>query len=67
MLHHLFENSSMLASCAYDTSEKELHVQFQNGKTYVYTDVGVDIYNDLCAAKSAGKYFNAIKNELKLK
>lgn len=62
-----FENSTMLASCDYDTKENELRVEFKNGRIYTYVDVAVDTYNNLIGAKSAGSYFNSIKKDLKLK
>lgn len=62
-----FENSSMLAGCSYDTETKELTVTFTNGKPYTYEDVDYSIYNNLIEAASAGKYFNSIKKDLKIK
>ena len=62
-----FPDSAMLASCEYDTKEKELSVTFKNGRTYVYVDVPEDTYNQLIGAKSAGGYFNSIKRDLKQK
>ena len=56
-----FTNSSMLASCEYNTTERELTVTFSNGKDYVYVDVDKQIYDDLIDAPSAGKHFNSIK------
>lgn len=65
--HYDFPDSTMLASCDYDSNEKELTVTFKNGRSYVYADVPVDIYNDLIGSKSAGRYFNSVKGELKQK
>ncbi len=59
-----FTNSSMLASCEYDTVAKELTVTFSNGKDYVYVDVDKQTYEDLINAPSAGKHFNSIKSGL---
>jgi len=56
-----FTNSSLLASCEYDTVAKELTVTFSNGKDYVYVDVDKSVYDDLIDAPSAGKHFNSIK------
>lgn len=64
---HEFKNSSMLADCSYDEEAKELTVTFQTGKQYTYVDVDKSIYDDLINAASAGKFFNAIKNQLKQK
>lgn len=62
-----FPNSSMLASCDYDSQENELTVTFNNGKSYTYVDVDKSVYDDLINALSAGKYFNQIKSGLKQK
>lgn len=59
-----FTNSSMLASCEYDTVTKELIVTFTNGKDYIYVDVDKQTYEDLINAPSAGKFFNGIKSSL---
>ena len=59
-----FTNSSMLASCEYNTVAKELTVTFKNGKDYVYIDVDKQTYEDLIDAPSAGKFFNSIKSSL---
>ena len=68
MIHKFyFIQSSMLDSCEYDDKTSELSVTFKNGRTYIYIDVSKDIYNNLIDAKSAGAYFNSIKNELKVK
>lgn len=57
----------MLASATYDTEAKELTVEFNNGRSYVYENVDVDTYNALIGAKSAGGYFNSVKKDLKVK
>lgn len=62
-----FANSSMLANCEYDDATKELIVMFLNGKQYTYVDVAKSIYEDLVNSKSAGRYFNGIKRDLKIK
>ncbi len=64
---HEFKDSSMLSSCEYNTDEKELSVQFVGGRIYTYVDVPEECYDGLITAKSAGKYFNSIKAELKMK
>lgn len=65
ILRQDFIQSSMLASAEYDTETKELTVTFTGGKQYRYVDVDRDIYMELCAAPSAGRYFNSIKSGLK--
>lgn len=62
--HFIFENSSMLKDCSYDDESSELTVTFTNGKSYTYIDVSKRTYDELIDAKSAGKYFNLIKNSL---
>lgn len=62
-----FENSSMLSSCSYNDETEELTVTFQNGNDYTYEDVDRRIYDELTNAQSAGKYFNLIKKDLKVK
>lgn len=62
-----FTNSSMLSSVSYDTETKEMTVVFLNGKQYIYEDVDKSIYDGMVKAQSAGKYFNSIKKDLKVK
>jgi hypothetical protein len=65
--HFQFENSSMLSSCDYNDESEELTVTFTNGKSYTYIDVPRRTYDELIDAKSAGKYFNLVKSQLKQK
>jgi len=67
ILNFQFENSSMLSNISYDTNNNEMSVTFTNGKIYTYVDVDRRIYDELICAKSAGKYFNLIKSNLKVK
>lgn len=67
ILNHQFEKSTMLASATYDTETKEMTLEFNGGKSYVYEDVDVNTYNGLIGAKSAGGYFASIKKGLKQK
>jgi KTSC domain len=62
-----FTSSAMLQSCGYDYETKELSVTFTNGKEYIYEDADPTIFTMLITAESAGKYFNSIKKELKVK
>jgi len=62
-----FPDSAMLASCEYNSVDKELTVTFKNGRDYIYVDVEKQIYDDLVDAPSAGRYFNSIKSQLKQK
>lgn len=67
ILRHEFKDSSMLASCEYDTDEKEMSVQFVAGKVYTYIDVPAITYEGLITAQSAGRFFNSIKSALIMK
>ena len=62
-----FMQSSMLSAAEYDEEKKELTVTFSNGKDYIYEDVDTSIYDSLITAESAGRYFNSIKGQLKIK
>lgn len=62
-----FPDSAMLASCEWNSTNSELTVTFKNGRSYVYTDVDKQVYDDLINAPSAGRQFNAIKAGLKQK
>lgn len=51
--------SSMIARIAYDDAAETLSVWFRESGRYVYYGVPRAIYEALCAAQSAGRYFNA--------
>lgn len=56
--------SSTLKHVEYDNDTKELTVMFLSGAKYVYTGVASNVFLELAAAPSKGKYFAAnIKNE----
>lgn len=57
----------MLASASYDTEASEMTLEFNGGKQYTYIDVDRRTYEELIGAKSAGKYLNLIKKDLKVK
>ena len=59
--NHIFEKSTVLDNCSYDSEKQELSITFQNGKTYRYKEVSINTFNDLIGAKSAGQYFSSIK------
>jgi hypothetical protein len=50
--------SSMIARIAYDDAAQTLSVWFRESGRYVYHGVPKAIYEALCAAQSAGRYFN---------
>jgi hypothetical protein len=50
--------SSVIKSLTYDENRKDLSVNFQSGKLYVYTPVSQQFFNKLQNAESKGKFFN---------
>ena len=54
-------DSSMIASIGYDQSQGTVEVEFRkNGQVWQYYDVPESTYNDVRAAGSLGKAFNAM-------
>jgi hypothetical protein len=51
-------NSSMMTRAAFDEAARSLHITFRETGRYVYYDVPHDIFEALCAAPSAGTFFN---------
>jgi hypothetical protein len=51
-------SSTVIDSISYDPERRELAITFKSGRTYVYDDVPIDIYEELLAADSQGAYFN---------
>jgi hypothetical protein len=59
----LFE-SKIIKTATYDPYMNVLSITFNNGIQYDYIDVSRDIFNEMCEAESAGKYFHKhIKNK----
>ena len=52
-------DSSSLKSIGYDSLEQTLEVEFQHGAVYVYLDVPQDVFEELKAAESKGRFFNS--------
>jgi KTSC domain len=52
-------SSSVIARIAYDEAERALSIWFRETGRYIYSDVPRSIYEGLCQAPSAGRYFNA--------
>lgn len=52
-------DSSSLKSVGYDASAQTLEVEFQHGAVYVYLDVPQDVFEELKAAESKGRFFNS--------
>jgi non-ribosomal peptide synthetase component F len=56
-------NSSNLRSVGYTSNTRILEIEFNTGTVYEYYDVPENIYQQLMAASSHGKFFHAyIKN-----
>jgi KTSC domain-containing protein len=54
-------DSSMMASIGYDHSDGTVEVEFRSsGQVWQYYDVPEATYNDVRAADSLGKAFNAV-------
>ena len=52
-------DSSSLKSVDYNALEQALEVEFHHGAVYVYLDVPPDVFEELKAAESKGRFFNA--------
>lgn len=51
--------SSVIRRFSYTPERRELHVDFQTGRSYIYFDVPLDEVIAFGAASSKGRYFNA--------
>lgn len=51
--------SSNLKSASYDTEDKKLVLEFNNGSIYEYNKVPWETFTKFRLAESQGKYFNA--------
>jgi hypothetical protein len=51
--------SSVLASVKYDAASGVLQVRFVNGRTYLYSNVPLEVYEAFSNAESKGAFFNA--------
>ena len=51
-------DSSNIESVGYDTSNRELHVRFLGNRTYIYSDVPAELYEELLRAPSKGSFLN---------
>ena len=50
--------STSIKSAAYDTIYQKMMVTFNNGTTYAYREVPVQLFTKFRLAKSQGQYFN---------
>ena len=58
MERHTPANSSNIEHVAYSPQDRELHVTFKSGGTWVYSGVDRDIYDGMKEAESAGSYLH---------
>ena len=49
--------SSMLTRFSYDGNEQSLIVEFKHGGRYEYYDVPEDVFKEMVAARSNGRFF----------
>ena len=62
----VFQDSSVLHSCAWAEDLEAMIIVFNSGAIWLYDDATRDVYQGLVNAESAGKYFNLnIRNTLK--
>jgi len=52
-------DSSLIRRVAFDEEARTLSIWFRDSRRYIYSGVPRAIYEALCAAGSAGRYFNA--------
>ena len=50
--------SSALRSVGYDREQQTLEIEFTNGAAYQYFGVPAEVYRELMAAESHGRYFH---------
>ena len=61
----IFEDSSVLHSCAWAEDLEALIIVFNSGAIWIYDDATRDVYQGLINSQSVGKYFNLnIRNTL---
>ena len=49
--------SSMMSHVGYDPTTQTLTILFKSGKTYLYSDVEQEIYDELMLSSSKGRFF----------
>lgn len=57
-MKHTPIQSSTISSAAYDEEKQELHVKFNTGLTYVYSDVPPEKYQGLMQSSSKGRFLH---------
>jgi hypothetical protein len=64
-IYVIFEDSSVLHSCAWAEDLEALIIVFNSGAIWIYDDATRDAYQGLINSQSVGKYFNLnIRNTL---
>lgn len=58
MLVKKITDSSIIREVSYNTNEKELGIEFNTGKRYVYLSVPIMVYQEMIDAESAGTFFS---------
>ena len=56
-------DSEAIAAVRYDEKRRTLDVEFRDGGIYRYSHVPEFVYRELLKAKSAGAFWNAIKDQ----
>ena len=56
-------DSEAIAAVRYDEKRRTLDVEFRDGGIYRYSNVPEFVYRELLKAKSAGAFWNAIKDQ----
>ena len=51
-------DSSNVAAIGYEKEAEDLHVQFNSGSVYVYSNVPVEVFDNFKDADSKGRYLN---------
>jgi hypothetical protein len=52
-------NSSVIREATYDDTNQQLTLIFQNGTSYVYSNVDESVFRGLTTADSAGRFFSS--------
>lgn len=53
-----FIDSTNIEAIGWDMEARELYVQFRSGRTYIYSDVSAETYQEFMQADSKGSYLN---------
>ena len=59
-MKRIYIKSSVIKSFGYDEAEKILEVQIITGELYQYYNIPLQIYEEIKAAPSLGKYYNEV-------